>query len=305
MTIDAPQNNSIQATRDAATVILLREAAPGPFEIFLMRRHRKQSFMGNAFVFPGGRLEDQDHHPELARFSPHFSAAQACQALGEPDLSPETALGLYFAAVRETFEESGALLAEQDSGGMLDLTHESCRSRYQQYRLDIYGGRISLQDLARQEKIHFRLDLLRPFSHWITPEIESKRFDTRFLLARIPDGQKLSHDAVEMTESLWITPREALEKKDKGQMLLMPPTLVTLEELAEYDSLDRLFTAAAQREIHPIQPQVFSQGKTLGLKLPHDPEYSIEAYKQPPRPDLKSRLYMTDQGWQTRRFDEP
>jgi 8-oxo-dGTP pyrophosphatase MutT (NUDIX family) len=304
MTTKVSQDSSIQAPRHAATVILVREADPGPFEVFLMRRHRRQSFMGNAFVFPGGRLEDGDSHPELARFSPGFSADQACQALREPHLPPETALGLYFAAIRETFEEAGALLAVRDSEEILDLAHEDCRDRYRQYRLDLHAGRLALQDLARQENLHFRLELLTPYSHWITPEIESKRFDTRFLLARIPGRQKLSHDAVEMTESVWITPQGALARKEMGEMLLMPPTLITLEELAAYTSIEQLFTTAADRDLSPIMPQVFTEGQTLGLKLPYDPEYSIEAYKQPPRPATVSRLYMTDQGWQTGRYDQ-
>ena len=302
MITNVSTNSTIPDAQDAATVILVRDATPGPFEVLLLRRHRKQSFMGDAFVFPGGRLEDNDCHPDLGRLSRGLSAEQACLSLQEPDLPPETALGLYFAAIRETFEEAGALLATSDSEEILDLTHESCRSRYQQHRLDLHAGRLSLQEMARQENIHFRLDLLVPYSHWITPEIESKRFDTRFLLARIPTGQKPSHDAVEMTEAVWVTPREALLRKENGGMLLVPPTLVTLEELAEYASLDHLFAATAQRDLSPILPQVFSKDKSLGLKLPYDPEYSIEAYKQPPRPGLPSRLIMTDHGWQTRRY---
>lgn len=288
---------NIPEPHDAATVILVRENEAGPFEVFLMRRHQEQTFMGSAFVYPGGRVDKADRDPELAVFSRGLSAEEAGPALNEPDLAEETALGLFFAAVRETFEESGVLLAVPARGGRIDFSGPGAAVRFARYRRDLHEQKVTLLELAQKEDVLYALDRLTPYAHWITPPIESKRFDTRFLLARMPRGQSPVHDSIEMTESLWITPAEALERQAAGRLLLMPPTFKTMLELAAYSSADQLFAAAASRRVQTIQPDPFKQGDSFGLKLPHDPEYTIAAYKQPPRPEEPSRIVMTENGW--------
>ncbi len=215
----------------AATVILLREDARRGVELLLMKRHHKQSFMGSAFVFPGGRLDAADRDPELAAHSLGLSAGEASAKLDETGIDESMALGLFFAAVRETFEEAGVLMAATETGEPIDLrpgTDDG--SGLMKYRREIHDGRISLKELAVSEHIRFSLGDLAPYSRWITPEIEKKRFDARFMLARVPKGQAPVHDAVEMTESLWITPLEALKRHEAGQITHMPPKLNTLEE---------------------------------------------------------------------------
>jgi len=285
--------------KDAATVILLRENDAGPFEIFLMRRHRQQAFMGGAFVFPGGSLDDEDRHPDLAGFARGLTADEAALRLNEANLDRVTALGLYYAAVRETFEEAGVLLARTASGQRINFSDPDTGGRFQALRLSLHSQEISLLDLARREDLIFTLDLLTPYSHWITPEIESRRFDTRFLLARIPAGQVPIHDSIEMTESLWLTPAEALDRQRSGEITLMPPTLKTIEELTAFSSVDRLFEFAREREIAPIMPQAFNADGGFGVLLPHDPEYSIPDLKRPDNPDEPSRIVMKDGRWET------
>ncbi len=163
---------------------------------------------------------------------------------------------------------------------------------------------MSLIDLAQAEDICFRIDLLRPYAHWITPQVESKRFDTRFLLARMPSNQIPVHDSIELTDSLWITPADALVRQKAGELLLMPPTLKTMEELADFSSVDQLFTEAASREIQPILPQTFTTSDGFGVKLPHDPEYTLTDFKLPPRPDEPSRIVMVNGRWQTVRVEK-
>ena len=289
---------------DAATVILFREDDGGPFEVFLMRRHKAQAFMGGAYVFPGGMLEEADCAAGLFAFGRGLSADEARLGLCEPDLPLEKALGLFFAAVRETFEESGVLLASSASRGKIDFSDHETGNRLAGYRRMLHEKKVTLEEMAESEDLRFSIDLLKPYSHWITPEIQPKRFDTRFLLARMPQGQVTVPDSIEMTQPLWTTPARALARQEAGEILLMPPTLKTMEELSEFSSIDEIFAAAASRQIWTILPQAFREGESFGLKLPHDPEYTIESYKQPPRPDETSRVVMTENGWRTVRADE-
>jgi len=295
------KNSSIP--RDAATVILTRDTGEKPFEIFLMRRHKKQAFMGGAFVFPGGRLDESDCDPVLASFAQGLSAEDASYKLNEPDIPQNKALGLFFTAVRETFEESRVLLAASASEGATGFINKKNLDRFESYRKKIHEGEMSLAQLAGTENINFKLDLLMPYSRWITPEIESKRFDTRFLLARMPIEQHTIHDSIEMTESLWITPADALKKQQDDNLLLMPPTLKTIEELTEFSSIDQIFSAAASRKIQTILPQAFQVQDEFGVKLPHDPEYTITEYKQPHQPEGPTRIVNVEGKWKSVRFE--
>jgi 8-oxo-dGTP pyrophosphatase MutT (NUDIX family) len=292
---------SIQTPLDSATVILTRESSQGQFKVFLMRRHRDSDFMGGAFVFPGGRLDEADCDPDLVRHTRGFTGAEAKRRLQASDLSEERAMGLFFAALRETFEESGVLLAYDASGRIINLSEGERAGRFAGYRLEVHDHRLSLRGLAEKEGLTFAPDLLTPYSHWITPEIESKRFSTRFFLARQPLEQIPFHDTIEMTKSQWLTPSEALERQREGRILLMPPTIKTLEELDEYDALDDLFRDAGSREIRTILPEAFTTDDGFGVRLPHDGAYKIEAYKQPPRPGETSRIVLRANRWRTER----
>jgi hypothetical protein len=149
--------------------------------------------------------------------------------------------------------------------------------------------------MARRENLVFPLDALAPYAHWITPEFLPKRFSTRFFLAALPEDQSATTDQGELTDSLWAKPEEFLSRYRGREMVLMPPTLKTLEELARYACLDDLFAGTRSRAIYPILPE---PGETM-IKLPHDPEYGIERYKQPARPGDPSRIIMNDGLWQT------
>lgn len=286
--------------RDSATVILVRERTENePFEVLLMRRHEKQDFMGKAFVFPGGQLDKKDCDPKLAEHATGLSSKDAKRRLNETDLSDETALGLFFTAVRETFEESGVLLADTVSGNPINLEDPDTQIRFATYRGMVYRGKITLEELARKEQIAYPLDRILPFSRWITPYEQPKRFDTRFFLAQMPPHQTPAHDAVEMTKTIWISPREALLQQASGKLLLFPPTLKTLEEISLCPTATELFSFASSREIKPILPERISDEKTPGIMLPHDPEYTIEAYKQTLRPMETSRIVFADGRFKT------
>jgi 8-oxo-dGTP pyrophosphatase MutT (NUDIX family) len=285
--------------RDAATVILMRNRPEQPYEVLLMRRHRNQAFMAGAYVFPGGRLDEADTDPGIADCVGGLHAGEARRLLQEPDLIAATALGLFLAAIRETFEEAGILLACDASGRPVDLTDAKTAARFDAYRLELHEKRLTLADLAQREAICYAPRLLIPYSHWITPEIEPLRFDTRFFLAQIPEGQVAVHDRMELTESRWMTPASALAEHKAGRIAMMPPTLKTIEELLAFSSIESLFTAARSHRIYTIYPEAFQSADSFGIRLPSDPEYTLTAWKQQPRPGETTRIVMHDGIWKT------
>lgn len=288
------------APRDAATVILLRDRTAGPYEVFLMRRHRNQAFMGGAYVFPGGRLDAADADPELAACFGGFCAADAKRLLQETDLPEAAALGLFVAAIRETFEEAGVLLARDAGGKAVDLSVPETAARFFSYRLELHEKRLAPAELVRREGLIFAPDLLVPYAHWITPEIESRRFNTRFFLAHLPEGQVPVHDRMELTESSWMTPAFALAEHEAGRIVLMPPTLKTIEELLSFSDTAQLFAAARSRRIGTILPEAFRTADSFGIRLPHDSEYTLAACKQPPHLGGSTRIVMEGGIWKRR-----
>ena len=289
----APEGTSAKNNpRDAATVILARDSKPGQYEVFLMRRHQDQAFLGGAYVFPGGRLDEADCDPVLLCYTRGLSVSEASRLLQEEDLDGERALGLFLAAIRETLEETGVLLSCD-----VDCSDPAVAVRLARYRHALHSREIKLRDLCEREGFLFDLEFLTPYAHWITPEIDSKRFNTRFFVARLPEGQTAVHDNMELTESRWLTPAEAMKRHDAGEIILMPPTLKTMEELCTFRTVEELFTAARQRRITTVLPQLFNGEDTYGIKLPHDVEYTIAAYKQPPRQGETSRVVMRNGTW--------
>lgn len=281
--------------KESATVILVRGNSPDAWEVFLARRHSRSSFMAEAYVFPGGQIAEADRDEGLRNFISMPSGFDPRALLQDGSLSPETAQSLFVCAIRETFEETGILPARTPDGNLLKLNSEEQSARFAAYRRELNAGRITLSEMARRENLLFPLDALVPYAHWITPEFLPKRFSTRFFLAALPEDQSAATDQGELTDSLWARPEEVLRRYRGREIVLMPPTLKTLEELARYTCLDDLFAGARSRAIYPILPE---PGEKM-IKLPHDPEYGIERYKQLARPGDPSRIIMTDGIWQT------
>jgi len=301
MVINGKQEGSGKTNplRDAATVIVVRNGSRGQYEIFMMRRHSNQSFMGGAYVFPGGRLDEADCDPAFYPFIDGLAAGDAGRFLQEPDLPGETALGLCVAAIRETFEEAGVLLASGSRGEAIDFSDLETAERYRAHRQALNERKTIFAGIVRREGIRLTMDRLIPFSHWITPDIESKRFDTRFFLAWLPDCQVPVHDNRELVESRWLMPGEALELHRRREIILMPPTLKSMEDLNTWRTADELFAAARQHEIRTILPQPFTVEGGFGVMLPHDSEYTIAGYKQPHRPGESSRIVVHEGIWKT------
>ncbi len=249
--------------RDAATVILLRQAASGA-EAFLLRRTAELEFAPGACVFPGGSVDASDGDQTIGWAGP--APADFGHLL---DVPPDHARTLVCAAVRETFEESGVLLAGP-ARSPDELVSDSAALARDRHAL--LTGSASLGEVLGRRDLVLRADLLIPWARWITPEASPRRFDTWFFAAALPPGQTATAapeghaDPGESESGTWLRPAAALEAAQAGQITLLPPTAVTLEELAGPDDVVGLL--ARRRVIVPRLPRVVVQDGQARLAMP-------------------------------------
>lgn len=258
--------------RDAATVILLRQGAgagAGPgvgVEAFLLRRTAELEFAPGACVFPGGSVDERDADPGIGWVgpAPEDLAAQL-------DVPPERARALVCAAIRETFEESGVLLAG-DGAGMVDARLVSDSAALAADRHALLTGTTTLGEVLGRRGLVLRADLLTPWARWITPEVSPRRFDTWFFAAALPAGQTATAapeghaDPGESESGTWLRPGAALEAAEAGEITLLPPTAVTLGELAAHQDVDGIL--ARRRTITPRLPRVTVENGKMRLSMP-------------------------------------
>ena len=253
--------------RDAATVILLRQAVEARaggvgFEAFLLRRTAELEFAPGAYVFPGGSVDASDADPGLGWAGPDPAAFAALL-----DVPPDRARALVCAAVRETFEESGVLLAGASHD---DLVRDSAALAADRHAL--LAGTASLAEVLGRRGLVLRTDLLTPWARWITPEASPRRFDTWFFVAALPPGQAATAapeghaDPGESESGAWLRPASALEAARAGQMTLLPPTAVTLGELAGHADVPAIL--AHRPVITPRLPRVVVEDGRVRLHLP-------------------------------------
>jgi 8-oxo-dGTP pyrophosphatase MutT (NUDIX family) len=231
----------------AATVMLVRDRddAGSGVEVFMLRRTLAAAFGSGMYVFPGGKVEAHD---------------------GD-DLERAHRL----AAIRECFEEAGVLLAHDPDGATVTDGHPALAARH-----GVHDGSIDLLDLCAEHSLVPTIEQLAWVAHWITPKGEAaRRFDTRFYLAPAPAGQHSVHDDTETIASMWVAPREALDRASAGELTMMPPTVANLEFLAGFQSVDEAMSTARSLPAPPcILPKiVFVDGKIAGIKLPGEPGY--------------------------------
>jgi 8-oxo-dGTP pyrophosphatase MutT (NUDIX family) len=276
----------------SATVMLLREghgASAAGLEVLMMGRHADSGVLGGAHVFPGGKLDPADQALETAWAD---RTAQACRdALNEPTLSDGMALGLYAAALRETFEESGLVLGAPASlaAGAAELLRQ---------RMSVDGGQAFLGALQTLMKPWPTSGLL-PWSRWVTPRVPSmmnKRFDTRFFVAVAPDHQVAQHCEREATEAVWLTPQRALERAWAGEIQLAPPQIMSLAHLARFGSVASVLAWARDHAPVTIEPEPFDEDGERVICYPGDP-----AHSQPVSPWPGPTRLMFRRG----RFDAP
>lgn len=246
----------------------------------MVRRHRRSGFAAAMWVFPGGVVDEVDRHLDPAC----WSGAEIDVLATRLRTSPGEALGLHVAAVRETFEEANLLLATHADGAPVDLDEPAVRAL--RGALIDRASQIGAADFAEWLRASgYVLDFgaLAYFSHWITPRIEPKRYDTRFFLAVAPEGQVAEHDQVEITEQRWMTPRAVLNAAAEGEMAMLPPTLSCLEWIDRLQAPDVDTVLGRARAVEEV-PTVLPHFERLPdgdwrILLPTDDEYPYDDYR--------------------------
>lgn len=258
------------AIRDASTVIMVREVDAG-VEICMLMRNLKSDFVGGAYVFPGGAIDGNDYSPEFQDLCPFFDDDKASQALG----LKKGGLGFFIAAIRESFEEAGILLASLPGDEEMVSMKDPARAElFLHYREELNAHRLGLIDIVKSEKLSLRPERLKFHSRWITPVGPPRRYDTRFFLVDAPKDQTALHDRSETVDSLWIRPQDALDAHERGEFQLIFPTIKTLESIAIHKSVLEIFESAPLHDpVEYVQPRIVERDGQIVLLLPGDDGY--------------------------------
>lgn len=226
----------------ASTIVVVRPDLNGGIEVLMTRRRPEMQFLGGFLVFPGGGVENEDCSEKMLSLCRGLTRADAQKILGA-DIGPEMCLGHWVAAVRELFEETGIHFFIDENGMAPDVSQRDVAERLSEKRRALSNGTFLLPRLLESEKLFCDLGRLTYLFHRITPEKYSVRFDTRFYLAALPDKQIPLISSEEVSESLWLTPQNAVDESASGNFPMMPPTLITLRTLAEHGSWQNLCAA--------------------------------------------------------------
>jgi 8-oxo-dGTP pyrophosphatase MutT (NUDIX family) len=254
--------------RDASTILLLRDgAAAKEIEVFMMVRHYEIDFNSGALVFPGGSVDKNDReiiaHPGL------YSGGEG---LDEGELS------FRIAAIRETFEESGILLARAKGAKAL-VDAKLARAIETAHRSDLNEGKITFLKVLTDNGMVLALDELVPYAHWITPEGMPKRFDTWFFLAAAPPDQLGAHDGKESTDSIWVSPREALAGGESGRFKLPFPTTRNLIRLGKQGNVKAALDDSSGKDIVAVMPVMTRLNGGRQLRIPKEAGYDGELFE--------------------------
>ena len=229
--------------KDASTIAVVRNGEAG-LEAFLMRRQASMAFAPGMYVFPGGGVDQADSSP-LPWVGPdasYFASRFHC--------SVEVAHSLVVAAARETFEETGVLLAGTDADSVVEDA-----TPYHDVRAALENHELSFAEFLNDHQLTLRADLLGAWAHWITPFFEPRRFDTRFFVSLLPEGQRIDSVSDEADASAWVPLSDVLQLVKRGDAAMMPPTEITCGELAA-ESAATVMQASANRQIAAIEPKL-------------------------------------------------
>jgi 8-oxo-dGTP pyrophosphatase MutT (NUDIX family) len=256
----------------AATLVLLRDRPAGPAEILLIQRHGRSKFAAGDHVFAGGKVEADDIPDDVERFCPALRPEQARARLGG-DLTARQALGYWVGAIREAFEEVGVLLAYDGGGAFVRFTPEN-HARFAAHRAACQKANPAFFVMLREEGLTLATERLTYFAHWITPEEQPLRFDTRFFAAEAPDGQEPEVDGHEIVALRWSTPAEAFAALRGKEITLRLPTIKNLELLQGAGTRSaEILSGLRDRAVPTIRPRVLQvDGKPLAV-LPGDPRW--------------------------------
>lgn len=257
----------------SATVTLLRETDAG-FEVLLMQRNLKSVFVPGMYVFPGGALDAADSAPEICELSSGIDDAHASSTLQVASCG----LAYWAAAIRESFEEAGLLMAYDEKKKLVTLDTPDQVERFRQHRHALNQGACGMLEILRAERLTLAVDQLVYFSHWITPVSAPRRYNTRFFAAVAPPEQVPLHDNAETISHVWVRPGQALDRHRRDDFKMRFPTVRTLEEFAAYDTVEALMKAMrAKRNIPTILPRIGKEGRRL---MPGDTRYDEVAARE-------------------------
>jgi 8-oxo-dGTP pyrophosphatase MutT (NUDIX family) len=294
----AESGKSENVPKPAATVVLAQERN-GELQVYLLRRSACSGFMPGNYVFPGGVVDTEDHAPALWKAHMDMDEDAFFEKLGG-DLTLEETLIYGAAAIRETFEEAGVLLGSRKPQSQHDL-EMACERR-----MDEKLPKGWLREWVDKEGWILAVSWLAPWSHWITPEARSRRYDTRFFIAMMPAEQECIPDSRETTHGIWINPRKGLKENLNGDLFLSPPALVTLHELSQYSNMEALAKKLENRAWgEACLPILIRSQQEALILLPEDPMYNrareIDITSQEKVPlavgDAFSRLWYHEGSW--------
>ncbi|MFC8725723.1 NUDIX hydrolase [Streptomyces bacillaris] len=257
--------------RRAATVMLLRDPghgapAPGPV-VHMLRRRTSMAFAGGAYAYPGGGVDPRDDDrligwagPSLEHWAARLGVATAAEAQA-----------VVCAAVRETFEEAGVLLAGETAGTVVG---DTTGADWEADREALVARDLSFAEFLDRRGLLLRSDLLGAWARWITPEFEPRRYDTWFFVAALPEGQRTRAVSTEADRTVWIAPGEAARRYDLGELLMMPPTVSTLRALTPFRTAAEALGAADAQDLTPVLAQARLEGDELVLSWPGHDEFT-------------------------------
>ena len=263
----------MQSTKNltpSSSLMIVRDSEIG-VQVFMMKRSLRSSF-GGIWVFPGGILEDQDQDIVKKNYCNGIDEKKAKAILNYDQES----LTYWIASLRETFEETGALIANRDNNSFFTPTEDEAIN-LERLRSDLNNGKISFISILKQLKLKIALERLIYISHWITPDVETKRYTTRFFLTSLNEEVTMTHDDLEGTDSKWIGINEALEAHKAGRISLIMPTIKNLESISSYKNTQEMISAKnaiKAKDMPATEPKFFKEnGQWKGL-LPG--EYGYE-----------------------------
>ncbi|WP_405934542.1 NUDIX hydrolase [Streptomyces longwoodensis] len=251
--------------RRAATVMLLKDTGEGPV-VHMLRRRASMAFAAGAYAYPGGGVDPRDDEHHVGWAGP--TRAWWAERLGVDEAAAQA---IVCAAVRETYEEAGVLLAGPTAETVVG---DTTGPDWEADRAALVARELSFAQFLERRGLVLRSDLLGAWTRWITPEFESRRYDTWFFVAALPEGQRTRNASTEADRTVWIRPAEAAASYDRGELVMMPPTIATLRQLAPYGSAAEALAAAPARDLTPVLARARLEGDEVVLSWPGHDEFT-------------------------------
>ncbi|MFF9398093.1 MULTISPECIES: NUDIX hydrolase [unclassified Streptomyces] len=256
--------------RRAATVMLLRDPAVGTQDgiaVHMLRRRASMAFAGGAYAYPGGGVDPRDDDRLVGWAGPPLGSWAGRLGVG----TPAEAQAIVCAAVRETYEEAGVLLAGPTADSVVS---DTTGADWEADRAALVARELSFAEFLDRRGLVLRSDLLGAWARWITPEFEPRRYDTWFFVAALPEGQRTRNVSTEADRAVWIRPCEAADGYDRGELLMMPPTVSTLRALGPYGTVAETLKGADSQNLAPVLARARLEGDELVLSWPGHDEFT-------------------------------